>query len=81
MQEGITSLSKEKRLRKLSILVLSEASYTDAHGEIGCILDLLIGDRKKYSVHYFALWMSHKSRSSVKSDPTADFVVVQKVSI
>ena len=58
----------------VSVLCFSDASKREAHGQVGCISGLLIGDFTKDAVFHPISWISHKSKRPVKSVPAAEVI-------
>lgn len=57
---------------QLTVLVFYELSKGDKYGQIGVITGSLIGDLKKDAIPHYLSWISHKSKSPVKSVPDAE---------
>lgn len=62
----------------LSVLVFSDASWTDENGQLGVITGLLVGEMKQDAIYHPISWISHKSKRPVKSVPAAEILAASE---
>lgn len=59
--------------------MFADASKIDENGQISVICGLLTGDIRAESVVHLIMWMSHKSRRSVKIVPAPEVLAAAEI--
>lgn len=58
----------------MSILAFADAFKGDSHGQLGVLTGLLFGELRNNAIYHPLSWLSHKSKSPVRSVPAAEIL-------
>ena len=59
---------------RLTVLAYTDASKANEYGQVGVLIELLLGEMKTGSIFHAITWISHKSKRPVKSVPAPEII-------